>query len=252
MVQPISRIQIESSRFDLEELRLVAVSEHHEVEVRIGRQEIFCERPEPLGAPVAPRVVGPAVPALGAADHSNQPGGPIGMQLPKRSACRPAPDHGLEGAVPPVAPPKPIAVRNVGTEPSHLRPYRSVQEFDSDFVPQESPAPRIVVASQQPNSDARVDQVRKDSQHGEVPTQDHGVILEPEVEKVAVDQQVIGDIRDPGEERHHGRLVDGRSRPQMGVGDDDAGPFHAAKYRVALTNVKRASIASFYLSRETT
>ena len=81
----------------------------------------------------------------------------------------------------------------------------------------------------------------------EVTTQDHGVILKPEVEQIAVDQEVVGDIRDPGEEGQHRGLVVLRSRSQVRIGDDDTGPFHAAKYRVALTNVKRGSVALFNL-----
>jgi hypothetical protein len=38
----------------------------------------------------------------------------------------------------------------------------------------------------------------------------------------------------------------------VSVGDDDTGPFHAAKYRVPLTNVKRSGVRLSYLPRGTT
>lgn len=225
----------------------MAVSEHDEVEIGIRSQQLPGQRTESLGALVASRVLWSAKPAFRAADHANQASGPIRVELPKGGTCRSAADHGLEGPVTPVAPTQAIAMGNIGPQPSHLGLDGSVEELDAYFVSQESPAPRIVVSAEHPNPDPRIDEIRQDAKHGEVPTQDHGIILEPEIEQITVDQEIIGDIRYPGEERHYCGFVVRWSRSKVGVGDDDTGPFHAAKYRVPRTNVKRSG--SIYYER---
>ena len=228
----------------------MAVSEHDEVEIGIRSQQIPGQRTESFGALVASRVRWPAMPTFRAADHANQASGPIGVDLPEGGACWSAADHRLEGSVPPVSPTQAIAMGYVGSEPSHLGPDGPIEEFDANLVRQESPSPRIMISAQHSNPDPRIDEIRQHAEHREVTAQDHGVILEPEVEQITVYQEIIGDIRYPGEERHYCGLVVRWSRSKVGVGDDDTGPFHAAKYRVPLTNVKRSSGAcSIYRER---
>jgi hypothetical protein len=96
-----------------------------------------------------------------------------------------------------------------------------------------------MITSHEADPDSGLDELYESPQHGEVSAENDGLVLEPEVEEIPVDQQIpaaVGDLLQELEERPFILL---RSGAQVGVGHDDGvGPFHGAKYRVRLPGVK--------------
>lgn len=240
MVQPVPGVEIVASRRNLDEFGLMAVSEDHQIETRVRSDEICGHLAEPLRSTVALRGISLAVPAFRAADEADCACGPIGVNLSEYRARRPTPDHRFESSVSPVPTSQSVSVRDIGSATTYLYAHGPVQELDTYFFGEKPASPRVMIAAQQPDPHARIDEVGEQSQYREMPAQDHGLILEPEIEEVSVDQEVVCLIGDSGQELHEGGLVGHGSCPEVRIGNDDTGPFHGAKYRVPLTNVKRS------------
>jgi len=240
MVQPVPGVEIVASRRSLDEFGPMAVSEDHQIEIRVRGEETCGQLAEPLRSTVALRGVSLTVPAFRAAHEADHACGPIGVNLSEQGARRPTPDHRFEGSVSPVPTPHSVSVRDIGLATTYLYAHGPVQELDTYFFGEKPPSPRVVIAAQQPDPHARIDEVGEHSQYREMPAQDHGLILEPEIEQVSVDQEVFRLIGNSGQELHEGGLVGRGSCPEVRIGNDDGGSFHGAKYRVALTNVKRS------------
>ena len=96
-----------------------------------------------------------------------------------------------------------------------------------------------MVPAEHANPYPGIDKIGEHAQCPEVAAEYDRSVLEPEVEQVAVYQEVARDLGDLREEPDEGCLVLGRGRSEVRIRDDDRGPFHGAKYRVRLTNVKR-------------
>jgi hypothetical protein len=116
------------------------------------------------------------------------------MHLSKGSSRRAAADNGLESLVSPISATQTVPVGYVGPPSSELEAHGSVQEFDPDFPFEESAAPRVVISAKHADPDAGLGEIGQDSENLVVPTQYHRAVLEPEIEQIAVDQKVVGNV----------------------------------------------------------
>jgi acyl-CoA thioester hydrolase len=90
--------------------------------------------------------------------------------------------------------------------------------------------PGVVVAAEEGDRHPRLHQVGERGEHPEVLPGDHGAVLEPEVEEVAVDEEPRGVPADPAEEVAEGALGALRDGAEVDVGDDEVGSLcHGAK-----------------------
>jgi hypothetical protein len=83
-----------------------------------------------------------------------------------------------------------------------------------------------VVATNNREVHTRTTNAREGLESGEGGTGNHGTVLEPELEEVAVDHQVLGNVGHVLEEAVERCLDLGRGKTEMSVGDDEGDGWH--------------------------
>jgi len=112
-------------------------------------------------------------------------------------------------------------------------------ETDPQVLGEKIAAPAIVIAADQRDGNALGAQRVQFRHRGEVAPRDHGAVLEPEVEQVAVDEEGLAQVGNGLEETVERGLDCGWDLSQMGVGDDEHAGGHGPKLGAALERRKR-------------
>ena len=97
----------------------------------------------------------------------------------------------------------------------------------SQLLPPERAPPTIVVAANDREADTGPPNTGERFERGEGGARDHGTVLEPELEEVAVDHQVVGDARYVIEKAVKCFLDFGWGEADVGIGDDEGDGRHA-------------------------
>ena len=232
MLNPVSGVDVEPPGQDFADLGNVAVSEGHDLQVRIFRETIG----RPLVKPARPAqrfcIRRPPMPTLSAADQPDDPGREVRMQPTKCAASRASTDHPLQGLVSEVAAAETIAVGQEGRTSPDLGSNRPFDELQADLIGVERASPEIVIAGHESNADARLDQGPEDLEDRKMAPLNDRSVFEPEIEQVAVDHKVTGAVDHAFEKAKEGRLVVGGGGAEVGVRDDQrAIRVHLRQYR---------------------
>ena len=128
---------------------------------------------------------------------------------------------------------QPVAVRDVGVAAADLHLRFAGVEGDAQVVAQEVAPPAVVIAADERDGDSPRARLLQLGDAREMLARHHGPVLEPEVEQVAIDEQMVAGLRDPVEECVERRLRGRRHLAQVGVRDHEAagGCWHADKLR---------------------
>lgn len=196
------------------------VTEDHQVQLRPAGEERACVRRQTFG-PLAIVLGARTSPGGRAADAAGEREEEIGRHEAEEGAERRATGRALENPVAQIAPEKAVAVCHVGPTGGDGDLHRPVEQLDADLVGQKAPHPCVVVADDEPHPHTGVDQFRETAQNPEASPRDDVVVLEPEIEQVAVDQQLVSRSRQGLQERNESPLRVGRNLAEVNVGDDD-------------------------------
>src|SRR5256712_7165511 len=114
-----------------------------------------------------------------------------------------------------------VAVRDEGAPPTQLELRLAAKEFDAQILREERPAPAIMVAPHERDGDAARADLLQLGDGGKMFAGDDARILEPEIEEIARENEVISGPGDLLEKRVE-RFGDGGG-PQRQVRVPDAG-----------------------------
>lgn len=116
-----------------------------------------------------------------------------------------------------------IAVTDQCAKPGQRELNRSGVKGGAQFPSPEASAPPVMIASRDRQHHALVSQRAQRREGLECVARNHRAVLEPEIEQVAVDHQMAGDVGNDGEEATE-RLCRRRRRfTEMGIGHNDSG-----------------------------
>jgi len=162
------------------------------------------------------------------------PGTQIGVEPAKGETGGSAPEEKPETSVAQVTLPESVAVGDEGPESSQAHANRVLVNVEPDLVGEEASSPPVVVASDEVHPHTPVHQGGEPTQHPCGPSGNDAPVLEPEIEEIAIEDQVTGPglgVVEPGVKVGH-PLRGGGSEVQVtgheGDGRDDHGPNVAA------------------------
>ena len=114
-----------------------------------------------------------------------------------------------------------VPVRNEGAPSIEVELRLATEEFDAQILRKERPAPAIVIAAHERDRDAPGADLLQLGDRGKMFARDDGLILEPEIEEITCQNEVIAGLGDLLEKRVE-RCADGRRHlTQMRVRHDD-------------------------------
>ncbi len=220
MADPISRVEIVTSGANFNQAWNVTVAEGDQLYGRVcgeglaskGLKLLSSRRP---GIRIS-------MPGLCAADELGQGTRPIGMNMTERRAGHSASDDSLEHAVTEVSITEPVTMRQVGESATDTGRDRTFDQFDAYLIGEERSSPGIMVPTDEPHSNAGIDQVCERLEGSEVFTKHNRAIFKPEIEQVAIDDKFTGD---PGYKRKEivkSRFAGFWSGAKVGVRNDNA------------------------------
>lgn len=229
VVNPIACIEIVASWIHFDQAGNMAMAEGDQLDGWVSRQRGAGKRFELRGPGTAG--VRDSLSGFSVADEPHHVICPIGMQATECVARRTTSDDSLEHAIPEVSMTKPVAVRQVSSSTTNLSGDRPVDEFDADFIGQESSAPRVVISPDKADPHASINKFGQGLQGSKVPTEYYRAILKPEVEQVAIDHEVTGGPAREGEELMKRSLAGFRGGAEVGIRNDHTLEFtHGQQY----------------------
>lgn len=104
----------------------------------------------------------------------------------------------------------------------YLEDHRFVVELHPDLIGEHGASPPIVVPSHQMHRHPMVHQFPQKTERAGIPSGDHAAVLEPEVEKVSIDDQNIGPLAYPPEPLMEGPNGTGWDSAKMDIAGDEA------------------------------
>ena len=222
MVHPVSGVQVVTAGLGLDELGTVRVPEDDELEIRMASQKIGGERGQTVCAPRFARVRSPQPPRSGA-NPSDEWKGQVRRGQAEQRAEHAAPRGGPERSIGVLSLQQAVSVRHVGVPSGDLRAKRTVQELHADLLAEKAAGPAVVVSADEPRSHSGVHDIGEPAKNGEVAAKHDTPVLEPEIEQVTVDEQVLRPPGEPFEELEKRPLAVRRYLPDVHIGDDDGG-----------------------------
>ena len=204
------------------------MSEHDEVDILVSGQHldgVLRKERRPGRFVPGPSRLRPPRPAREPGEREPE----IGVNPPEESASHRTAGGPTQNPVAPVRGAESIPVRDVRTPPSDAAPRRLGEDFDSDFIAEETPPPRVVVPAHEQDAHASLHEPPEASEHVELAARNHLTVFEPEVEQVAVDEKLVAPairLLEEGEKRARVLLGHGA---EVDVGHDDGAFGHGPK-----------------------
>ena len=143
------------------------------------------------------------------------------MQHAEGADCRGVTGDAMHQPCAPVLLGEPVAVGHERAPAGELHLGLARVERDPQVVNQEIAAPAVVVPAYERDRDAATPERVELGDGAEMTTRNHGAVLEPEVEQIAVDDERVSQVRDLVDEAMEKRADRGGSLSKMSVGDDE-------------------------------
>ncbi len=213
-VEPGAGVEVLSARGGVHQCGAVGVPHDEESERRITAELVH--RPALLGRrfPVERRSVGPVVPET-SGEPPHQRNAEIRMHEAIHRRRGPQPHETVERARPGCSGHE-VAVQRQHSASADRELERVRREPYAQLLAPEGTAPAVVVAAHHGNGNQPSHPAKRRG-HPKSLARNDATVREPELEKIAVDQQRVAQIRHPVEEGEQGRLGLARRVPEMGV-----------------------------------
>src|SRR5258706_2314353 len=143
------------------------------------------------------------------------------MQYAKHGDRHGVPQHVMHQRAAPMLLGEAIAVRNESAPPAQLQLRLAAEELDAEVVGEERPAPAIVIPAHERDRDASGANLLQLGDRGEVFAGNDALVLEPEVEQVTHQYEVVPRLRDLLEKRVERFPDGGRHLAEVRVRHDD-------------------------------